>query len=496
MPFTTRSGEIAMKRILFGLLAYAAVAAPILSQPGEKAPPGEKGVEVLTRGPIHEAFAEPSAADRRPNPVIHQQPPAAIEELPPDQKPDGAHIQWIPGYFAWDETGDDYIWVSGLWRATPPGRQWTPGRWASAPDGWQWVSGYWATEGQAEIEYLPPPPPSIDTGPTADAPDADSLYIPGTWVYQERRYLWRPGFWLRANADWCYTPARYTDTPAGYLFTDGYWDFPLDRRGMLFAPVRFSATVWTTPGWSYQPRYAMGSRGLLDSLFVRPEFNRYYFGDYYGPESARQGFVPWFDHRPGAKIPDPLFSHTRWNARGDVMWEESLRGLHKDRLAGTAARPPVTLARQTEFVHNVTVNRKVQIGNKSIDVVDPQGVLKRMPLMATLDKADHKEFKLKPVAPAAAVEGRKAVRQTAVVAQERQAREAKIVSGGTHPVKPADLSIRAKIERPQETAPARVVHVPGPSAPALPKHAEQPIPRYEPAKPVHVKPPLPKGKNP
>src|ERR1035438_9737604 len=64
----------------------------------------QKGVEVLTRGPIHEAFAEPLTANPRPNPIIHQKPPAAIEELPPDQKPEGTHIQWISGYFAWDET--------------------------------------------------------------------------------------------------------------------------------------------------------------------------------------------------------------------------------------------------------------------------------------------------------------------------------------------------------------------------------------------------------
>src|SRR6478609_4395663 len=80
----------------------------------------QQGVEVLTRGPIHEAFAEPLTVNPRPSPIIHQKPPLPIEELPPDQKPEGAHIQWIPGYFAWDETGDDYVWISGFWRATPP----------------------------------------------------------------------------------------------------------------------------------------------------------------------------------------------------------------------------------------------------------------------------------------------------------------------------------------------------------------------------------------
>jgi len=174
----------------------------------------QKGVEVLTRGPIHEAFVEPLSVNPRPNPIIRQKPPAAIEELPPDQKPEGTDIQWIPGYFAWDETGEDYIWISVLWRATPPNRQWMPGHWLTNADGSQWVCGYWAVEGQAEIEYLPPPPTSIDIGPSAGAPDADSLYTPGTWVYQERRFLWRPGFWFRAQPN---DFQRNLSTSASYL---------------------------------------------------------------------------------------------------------------------------------------------------------------------------------------------------------------------------------------------------------------------------------------
>jgi WXXGXW repeat (2 copies) len=449
----------------------------------------QKGVEVLTRGPIHEAFAEPLTANPRPNPIIHQKPPAAIEELPPDQKPEGAHIQWISGYFAWDETSNDYIWISGLWRATPPDRQWMPGHWMAEGDGWQWISGYWAVEGQAEVEYLPPPPTSIDMGPSADAPDADSIYTPGTWVYQERRYLWRPGFWLRANPDWFYNPAQYTYTPAGYIFSDGYWDFPLDRRGMLFAPARFSADAWSTPGWNYQPRYAIGNQGLLGSLFERPDFNRYYFGDYYEPEYGRQGFVPWFDHHMGAKTADPLFSYSRWNSKADAKWEGNLRGLHKDRLAGNVARPPTTLLKQNEFIHNVNVNKKVQIGSKSVNVTDPQSILKHMPVVAPLNSIEHKTFKVQPVNKTAAIEQQKAAQHLAAVAQERQQREAKIISQGAHPARPADPPARVRIVQPKVSAPPRVVHVQAPARPVVPQHVVRPIPPHAPVQPVHVNPP-------
>lgn len=139
--------------LLLGLVGATNAEAQDKPLPKEEVP--QKGVEVLTRGPIHEAFAEPLTVSPRPNPIIHQKPPAAIEELPPDQKPEGTNIQWIPGYFTWDETGDDYIWISGLWRATPPGRQWMPGHWIETDGGWEWVSGYWTADGQAEVEYLP-----------------------------------------------------------------------------------------------------------------------------------------------------------------------------------------------------------------------------------------------------------------------------------------------------------------------------------------------------
>ena len=55
------------------------------------APPGpagvEQGVQVLTRGPVHEGFAETVTFDPEPGIVVPKAPPAAIEELPPDQKP-------------------------------------------------------------------------------------------------------------------------------------------------------------------------------------------------------------------------------------------------------------------------------------------------------------------------------------------------------------------------------------------------------------------------
>ena len=40
------------------------------------------GVEVMARGPVHEAFAAP-ASEPGPSPLLAKKPPANIEEMPP-----------------------------------------------------------------------------------------------------------------------------------------------------------------------------------------------------------------------------------------------------------------------------------------------------------------------------------------------------------------------------------------------------------------------------
>ena len=105
----------------------------LFAQPGQA--DVEDGVQVLTRGPIHEAFAETVTFDPEQGIVVPTPPPAAIEELPPDQKPEGANVAWIPGYWGWDDEGSDFLWVSGIWRALPPGRQWVPGYWGESGQG-------------------------------------------------------------------------------------------------------------------------------------------------------------------------------------------------------------------------------------------------------------------------------------------------------------------------------------------------------------------------
>src|SRR5437879_5413809 len=80
-------------------------------------PPVPKGVEVMARGPIHEAFATP-AVEPKPTQPVAKKPPAPLDEMPPADKPEG-EVVWISGYWAWDDDRSDYLWVSGCWRARP-----------------------------------------------------------------------------------------------------------------------------------------------------------------------------------------------------------------------------------------------------------------------------------------------------------------------------------------------------------------------------------------
>ncbi|HEV3260857.1 MAG TPA: hypothetical protein VG013_28655 [Gemmataceae bacterium] len=322
------------------------------------APAQEDGVEVQARGPIHEAFAEPSIRGPRPSPVVPKKPADPIEEAPPDQRPQGDNAEWIPGYWAWDADQKDFLWVSGIWRVPPPGRQWLPGHWDKVDDGFQWVPGFWkAAEQKDEVEYLPEPPDPVAEA-VSPAPDDSSTYVPGTWVYRDTRYQWRPGFWVGYRPGWIWTPAGYVWTPGGYVFVDGYWDRTFRDRGLLFAPVSIAQRLWSREGWVFRPSYAIYDDALFGALFVRPDNFHYYFGDYFDRRYADDGFVPWVDFRVSRRFGDPLLNYYRWQFRKDRRWFNDLNTLYVGRRRGDVERPPRTLVQQMRLINNMRNNAR------------------------------------------------------------------------------------------------------------------------------------------
>ena len=330
--------------------ALAAIATGFGLQEAMAAQPGrsdaEEGVQVLTRGPVHEAFAETVSFDPEPGMVVPQAPPVAIEELPPEQRPEGTNVAWIPGYWGWDDERSDYLWVSGVWRDLPPSRQWVPGYWRQSGRGYQWVSGYWADAALSEVEYLPEPPATVEAGPNIAAASPDEVWLPGCWIWHQQRYVWRPGFWATAQPNWVWVPDRYVWAPRGYVFVSGYWDYAIDRRGVLFAPVYFDARVYSRPGYSYVPATVIDLGVFTNHLFLRPRYQHYYFGDYYAASYQNAGFYPWFSYHSSRYGYDPIYAHQRWQYRQDPQWETRVAADYRHRRDQEQARPPRTWADQ------------------------------------------------------------------------------------------------------------------------------------------------------
>ena len=309
----------ATRLALCGSLSAIAVSAAVPVEAQEPVPPApdqplvvpmpetvlsEDDVEVTLKGPLHEAFARTVTLDAASGPRVNRQPPELIDEVPPDVQPEGENVIWIPGYWSWDDSTNDFLWISGLWRDMPPGRRWVPGYWAQEDDAWQWYAGFWADAEQESVQYLPQPPESLDLGPTSPAPSDNYFWIPGCWEYNGLAYAWRPGYWAPFVNDWVWVPSSYSVTPRGYVYCDGYWDYRLSRRGSIFAPLRFRRYGH----YHYRPSYVLNYSSLLLHLFVDSRTGCYLYGDWYGYGAA----TPWYVSNRRHRHYDPILTYNRW----------------------------------------------------------------------------------------------------------------------------------------------------------------------------------------
>ena len=353
--FGKRLGVAFTAAIAVGLIGLATWMLPTSRSHAQDAPPqplpdpgsvpsgpNAPGQEVLTNGPVHEAYAEPTSLNPEPPMVVPKEPPAPVEEMPPDVKPDGQNVVWIPGYWAWDDGRHDFIWVSGIWRDTPPNHAWVAGYWVQANGGFQWTPRIWAPSNVEQVNYVPQPPPSLENGPNVPAPTPNDFWVPGNYEYVNANYAWRAGYWTAAQPDWIWIGAHYVWSPSGYLFIPGHWDYELSHRGVLFAPVAFNGAYWAGRPIVYGPSVVVDPGVLTVDFFVRPNYYHYYFGDCYGPAYVGWGFHPWFSVGVGY---DPLFTYYRWyNVRRDPGWAVRVneRFVYMDH--HPESRPPRTYA--------------------------------------------------------------------------------------------------------------------------------------------------------
>ena len=108
-----------MKRMLFTVLAAAAISTPAIVAP---------------------AIMSPAAAQASMSVgvTIGTPPPAPVYEAVPVAR---VGYVWAPGYWRWEH--ERHVWMPGRWMAGRPGYHWVPDRWDRVHEGWHHNEGHW-----------------------------------------------------------------------------------------------------------------------------------------------------------------------------------------------------------------------------------------------------------------------------------------------------------------------------------------------------------------
>ena len=322
--------------MLVGLVALSCQITPAVDQQGT---PAERGV-------IHEAYAQVAqGAPPNDNLLIPREPPEPLAEDPPDTRPEGDSVTWISGYWHFDDTRDDFIWVSGFWRQVPPGQTWIAGRFFRQNNSsrWRWQAGYWQSANAANVVVPEMPPVVAEAGPPIPAPAVNMFWSPGCQTWRGNRWVWRAGCWMGHRPGWVWYPATWVWAPNGYLFTPGYWDYALEYRGLLYAPVYYRQSVWQTRGFRHRPGVVICHEDLACGIFRRNGCGSYYYGDFFGAQLAGRGFNFWL----GATVvssqrADPLAGYYRHHRNAD--WVRGLEQYGRHRQEGRPVLPPAQSA--------------------------------------------------------------------------------------------------------------------------------------------------------
>jgi hypothetical protein len=86
---------------------------------------------------------------------------------------------------------------------------------------------------------------------------------------------------------------------------------------------------------------------FVNNLFLRPQYQHYYFGDYYDANYQAAGFYPSYSYNSGRYGYDPIYAHQRWEHRQDGQWEQRVAADFQNRRDHADARPPRTWAAQS-----------------------------------------------------------------------------------------------------------------------------------------------------
>ncbi len=179
--------------------------------------------------------------------------------------------------------------------------------------------------------------------PLGPPPSSDDIWVPPCRYWYEGHYILRSGYWLRGQPDWVWIPSHYTWTPRGYVFVPGHWDYALERRGVLFAPVLFPRHFHARPAFSYRLSVVVDLGLLRVNLFTYPRYSHYCFGDWYDDAYLRVGIYPRWQSERIRVCYDPIYHYDRWrHVRTEPHWVENERHQYDLRRADRDLRPPRT----------------------------------------------------------------------------------------------------------------------------------------------------------
>ena len=177
------------------------------------------------------------------------------------------------------------------------------------------------------------------------------MWVPGCWYWNDEQYVLRHGYWLHQQPGWVWVPSHYCWTPRGYAFAAGHWDYTLEQRGVLFAPVCFSAGTTVAPDYVYSPEVCVDVGLLTDCLFADPCYSHYFFGDYYDSFYFGCGIYPWFASVNFHTWCCPTYAYCRWQGcLRDRDWEKHEHHTFDERCVDRSLRPSRTLLEQNQRV--------------------------------------------------------------------------------------------------------------------------------------------------
>ena len=321
-----------------------------------------QGGQVMTRGPIHEAFAAPMVHDPKAAPIDSQSSrrhrsrrcrltrslPARMSSGSPATGAGTSRAAISSGSAA---SGASHRPIISGFPAT--GTRSTAATSGSPEPGFRSAHG----QSQSQQSYLPPPPASLEAGPNTPQPSANVSWTPGFWSWQASGYVWRPGFWAAVQPNWIWMPAHYVWTPSGYLFVPGYWDLPVANRGLMFAPVYYPQPVYAQPNFVFTPSISIVGSAVTANLFVQASTNQYLFGNFYAQNFVSVGITPWFSFSFATGRPayyDPLFSLLR---RGQRAAEPGLGG-PGPRTVRSSSRS--SRAQAAEYLHRTDADHRAK----------------------------------------------------------------------------------------------------------------------------------------